>query len=171
MIGLALSLALAAQASIPEIDPAVTSSKPLSAPRAAAPSDNTCDEPVLLVMSGALSDPARAAAYARAIAASGLYQQLGGYELNGAKASDALAGSAPFFLQSVMRFPCRANALAFWNSKIQQDQLATLRGPAPAADIAAAIYPERPLREDLVGKVGDNSYSAAFGAAAVPGAR
>lgn len=171
MIGLALSLALTALASVPEIDPAVTPSKPLSAARSAAPSDDICDEPVLLVMSGPLADPARAAAYARAIAASGLYQQLGGYELNGAKASDALAGSAPFFLQSVMRFPCRANALAFWNNKIQQDQLATLRGTAPAADIAAAIYPERPLREDLIGKVGDNSYSAAFGAAAVPGAR
>lgn len=171
MIGLALSLALTAVASVPEIDPAVTPNKPLSAARSAAPSDDICDEPVLLVMSGPLADPARAPAYARAIAASGLYQQLGGYELNSANASDALAGSAPFFLQSVMRFPCRANALAFWASKVQQDQLATLRGPAPAADIAAAVYLELPLREDLVGKVGDNSYSAAFGAAAVPGAR
>lgn len=169
MIGLALSLALTALASVPEIDPAVTPSKPLSAARSAAPSDDICDEPVLLVMSGPLADPARAAAYARAIAASGLYQQLGGYELNGAKASDALAGSAPFFLQSVMRFPCRANALAFWNSKLQQDQLALLRGTSP--QLAAAIYPELPLRDDLVGKVGDNSYTAAFGAAPEPGAR
>ena len=42
---------------------------------------------------------------------------------------------------------------------------------ADAADLAAAIYPELPLREHLVGNVSDNGYIAAFSAAAVPGAR
>lgn len=171
MLGLALSLALTAQAGLPPIDAAATPSKPLSSARAGVPSDNTCDEPVLLVLSGPLSNAAGMDAYSRAVAASGLYQQLGGYVLNAPKASDALAGGAAVSLQSVLRFPCRANALAFWNSKLQQDQFALLRGAAPAADIAAAIYPELALRDDLIGKVGDNSYSAAFSAAAVPGAR
>ena len=165
MIGLALTLALTAQAGVPAIDPAVTPTKPLSAPRAAAPSDNLCDEPVLLIVS---APSAGWNAYRRAIATSGLYQQLGGYELNAAKASDGLAGDGAA-TQSIMRFPCRANALAFWNSKLQQDQLALLRGTSP--QLAAAIYPELPLRDDLVGKVGDNSYTAAFGAAPEPGAR
>ncbi len=171
MLGLALSLALTAQAGLPPIDAATTPSKPLNSARAVVPSDNTCDEPVFLVLSGPLSDAARMAAYSHALAGSGLYQQLGGYVLNSPTASDSLAGGSAVSFQSVLRFPCRANALAFWTSKVQQDQLALLRGTLPAADIAAAIYPELPLREDLVGKVGDNSYSAAFSAAAVPGAR
>ena len=171
MLGLALSLALTAQAGLPPIDAATTPSKPLNSVRAGVPSDNTCDEPVLLVLSGQLSDAAAMDAYSRALTSSGLYQRLGGYELNGPKATDALAGGGAVSLQSVLRFPCRANALAFWHSKLQQDQLALLRGTAQPADLAAAIYPELPLREDLVGKVGDNSYSAAFSAAAEPGAR
>lgn len=171
MLGLALSLALTAQAGLPPIDAAITPSKPLSSTRAGVPSDNTCDEPVLLVLSGPLSDTGRMTAYSRGIASSGLYQQLGGYVLNSPTPSDALAGGSAVSFQSVLRFPCRANALAFWNSKLQQDQFTLLRGTAPAADIAAAIYSELPLREDLVGKVGDNSYSAAFSAAAMPGAR
>ena len=171
MLGLALSLALTAQASLPQIDAATTPSKSLSSARAGVPSDNTCDEPVLLVLSGSPSDAARMDAYARAMAASGLYQQLGGYVLNAPKPTEALAGASAVSFQSVLRFPCRANALTFWNSKLQRDQFALLRGAAPAADIAAAIYPELALREDLVGKVGDNSYSTAFSAAAEPGPR
>lgn len=164
MLGLVLSLALAAQAGLPAIDPATTPAKPLASPRASAPSDSICDEPVLLVTSA----PAEGwDAYRRAISASGLYQQLGGYELNVAKTSDALVGDAAF-AQSIVRFPCRANALAFWTSKVQQDQFALLRGSRQAATLFAAIYPELPLRDDLVGKVGDNSYSAAFNAAPVP---
>lgn len=171
MLGLALSLAMTAQAGLPPIDAATTPSKPLRSARAGVPSDNTCDEPVLLVLSGPLSDATRMDAYSRAFAGSGLYQQLGGYVLNGPKATDALAGGSAVSFQSVLRFPCRANALAFWNSKLQQDQFTLLRGTAQPTDIAVAIYPELPLREDLVGKVGDNSYSAAFSAAAEPGAR
>ena len=43
MIGLAVWLALTAQASSPAIDPAVTPVKPLSAARAAAPLSDTFD--------------------------------------------------------------------------------------------------------------------------------
>lgn len=166
MIGLALWLAMAAQAGVPTVDPAVTAPKPLSTSRAAAPMDDTCDEPVLLVASGTLHDAARMQAYARAVAASGLYQELGGYELAGERPVDQLEGGAQ--IVTIVRFPCRANALAFWNSETYQTQLKALRFNPSAADLSVAIYPESPLRADMVGKVGDNSYSVSFNAAAVP---
>ena len=170
MIGTALWLGLAAQAGVPSIDAAVTPSKPLTAPRATAPLDDTCDEPVLLVAAGPVRDPARIEAYARAVAASGLYQQLGGYELTAPRAVDQLEGTAPA-AAFVIRFPCRANALAFWNSAAYQSQLKGLRSNPAAADLNVAIYPEVPLRPDMVGKVGDDSYSASFDAATVPQSR
>ena len=166
MIGLALWLAVAAQAGVPAIDPAETASKPLAAPRAAAPMDDTCDEPVLLVASGPVRDAARMQGYARAVAASGLYQQLGGYELATDRPVDTLEGAAQ--VTAIIRFPCRANALAFWNSQTYQTQLRALRSNPAAADLSVAIYPEAPLRPDMVGKVGDSTYSASFNAVAVP---
>lgn len=167
MIGLALWLAFTAQAGVPAIDTAVTPTKPLTAGRAAAPLDDTCDEPVLLVVSGAVRDAARMQAYAKAVAASGLYQQLGGYELAAARPVDLLEGSAQL-TTVVVRFPCRANALAFWHSQTYQGQLKALRLNPAAADLTVAIYPEAALRPDMVGKLGDNTYSASFDAAVVP---
>ena len=169
MLGLVLSLAMAAQAGIPPIDAATTPTKPLSAPRAAAPSEDTCDEPVLLVVSGPVRDAARMEAYARAVASSGLYQQLGGYDLTAPRAIDQLEG-APGGAQfaSVTRFPCRANALAFWNSTTYQTQLKGLRSGPAAADLFVAIYPELALRSDLTGKVGEAEYSGSFDPSAVP---
>ena len=169
MIGLAVWLALTAQAGVPAIDPTVTPVKPLAAARAAAPLDDTCDEPVLLITFGPVRDAARMEAYAKAIAASGLYQQLGGYELAAARPLDVLEGSAAAsFVSTVVRFPCRANAVAFWNSRTYQEQLKALRTNQAASDLVVAIYAEAPLRADLIGRVGDNSYSASFDTAAVP---
>ena len=169
MIGLAVWLTLVAQTSGPAIDPTVTPVKPLSAARAAAPLGDTCDEPVLLVATGQVRDAARMEAYTKAVAASGLYQQLGGYELAAARPLDVLEGnSAGGFVNVVVRFPCRANALTFWNSRTYQEQLKALRTNPAASELLVAIYAEAPLRADLVGKVGDDSYSASFDAAAVP---
>ena len=169
MIGLAIWLALTAQASVPAIDPTITPVKPLAAARAVAPLDDTCDEPVLLIAFGPVRDAARMDAYAKAIATSGLYQRLGGYELAAARPLQLLEGNtAAGFVNVVVRFPCRANALAFWNSKTYQEQLKTLRTNPAASELMVAIYAEAPLRDDLVGKVGDNSYAASFDAAAVP---
>ena len=166
MIGLAFWLALTAQAGVPAIDTTVTPSKPLTAGRAAAPMDDTCDEPVLLVVSGPVRDGARMQTYSRAVTASGLYQQLGGYALAADRPVDVLAGNAQL-TTVVVRFPCRANALAFWNSQAYQGQLKALRSAPAAADLTVAIYPEAALRPDMVGKVGDNTYTAAFDASAV----
>ena len=169
MIGLAIWLALSAQASVPVMDPAVTPSKSLATGRAAAPLDDTCDEPVLLVATGPVRDAARMAAYVKAVQASGLYQQLGGYELAGAQPLDVLEGNpSNGIVTSIVRFPCRTNALAFWNSKTYQEQLKGLRSNPAASDVVVAIYPEAALRADMVGKVGDNSYTASFDAGSVP---
>ena len=169
MIGLAVWLVLTAQAGIPAVDSTITPVKPLAATRAGAPLDDTCDEPVLLVISGPVRDSARMEAYGKAVAASGLYQQLGGYELGTARPLDVLEGNgSASFVNVVVRFPCRANAVAFWNSRTYQEQLKTLRTNPAASELVVAIYSEAPVRADMVGKVGDDSYSASFDAAAVP---
>jgi hypothetical protein len=147
MLALALTLALAA----PAIDTAVTPSKSLAAPRASAPVDDTCDEPVLLVISAPAIDSAK-------LAAGSILPQLGGYQLTGPKPLDVLEGAPAAPSAIILRFPCRANALAFWSA----------RSPDVAqAGMTAAIYPQVPLREDMVGKVGDDGYSASFGSAAI----
>jgi hypothetical protein len=148
MLALALTLAMAAPAGAPAIDPVVTPSKSLAVPRARAPADDTCDEPVLLVITGPVADSS-------AIANGGQLPQLGGYVLVGAKPLDVLAGAPGGPSVAVLRFPCRANAINFWNAK----------GPG-SPGMTAAIYPQTPLRADMVGKVGDDSYSATFGSAA-----
>ena len=66
-----------------------------------------------------------------------------------------------------IRFPCMANARAFWNSRAYQEQIRPLRLNPPAGDYIVTVYPEAPLRDDLVGKVGENHYSADFPAGGV----
>lgn len=151
------------------VDPAVTRDRPLDAPRAAAPSASTCDQPVIMVVAGPTRDRARMQAYGKAIAESRLYQQLGGYYLNAPQALASFEGSPPAGYTTLMvRFPCLENARAFWNSEAYQQQILPLRQNPSAGDYLVTVYPEAPLRDDLVGKVGDNGYRAEFDAAAVP---
>jgi uncharacterized protein (DUF1330 family) len=151
------------------VDPVVTEAKPLEAPRAAAPSSSTCDQPVIMVVAGPTKDRARMLAYGRAIADSGLYKQLGGYYLNAPQAVGQFEGSPPAgYTTLIVRFPCLENARAFWNSEVYQQQILPLRQNPSAGDYFVTVYPEVPLRDDLVGKVGDNGYRAEFEAAAVP---
>lgn len=146
-----------------QVDPAATPLKPLAAPRATAPSASTCDQPVIMVISGPTHDRARMLAYGKAIADSGLYKQLGGYYINLAYPQEIFEGEAPKgYVNLLVRFPCMANARAFWNSKVYQEQIKPLRLNPSAGDYIVTVYPEAPLREDLVGKVGDNGYSAEF---------
>jgi uncharacterized protein (DUF1330 family) len=163
-MNLLLLLLLAAQ-----VDPATTPLKPLAAPRANAPSASTCDQPVIMVVSGPTHDRVRMLAYGKAIADSGLYKQLGGYYINLAYPQEIFEGEAPKgYGNLIVRFPCMANARAFWNSKVYQEQIKPLRLNPSAGDYVVAVYTEAPLHEDLVGKVGDNSYSAEFPAEGIP---
>ncbi len=156
-------------------DPAATPLRSLAAPRASAPSASTCDQPVIMVVSGPTHDRARMLAYGKAIADSGLYRQLGGYYVNFAFPQEIFEGNAPDgYVNLIVRFPCIANARAFWNSRVYQEQIKPLRLNPSAGDYIVAVYPEASLREDLVGKVGDDSYRADFpagGIAQVAGAR
>lgn len=159
------ALLLLAQA----VDPATTPARPLAAPRAAAPSASTCDAPVIMVVAGPTRDRARMLAYGQAIADSKLYHQLGGYYLNQPRAVAQFEGeSPPGYTTLMVRFPCLENAQAFWNSEVYQQQILPLRQNPSAGDYFVTVYPEAPLRDDLVGKVGDNGYRAEFDASQVP---
>ncbi|MEM8726634.1 MAG: hypothetical protein AAGE86_14045, partial [Pseudomonadota bacterium] len=59
------------------------------------------------------------------------------------------------------------NARAFWYSKTYQETILPLRQDPSAGDYSVRVYPEAPLRDDMIGKVGDNAYSADFPAAGV----
>lgn len=147
---------------------ATTPPRPLAAPRAQPPSASTCDQPVIMVVSGPTHDRGRMLAYGKAIADSGLYRQLGGYYINLAFPQDVFEGSPPpGYTNLIVRFPCMANARAFWNSRTYQEQIRPLRLDPPAGDYIVTVYREAPLREDLVGKVGDDGYSADFPAAGI----
>ncbi len=167
MIAAALMM-IAAQAAPVAVDSAVTPVRPLVRAPALAPSGSTCDEPVIMVVSGPTLDRTRMIAYGKAIADSGLYRQLGGYYINLAFPETIFEGNAPAgYVNLIVRFPCMANARAFWNSKVYQEQIKPLRLNPSAGDYIVAVYPEAPLRADLVGKVGDDAYSAEFGAAGI----
>jgi uncharacterized protein (DUF1330 family) len=137
----------------------------LLAAAAAAPAPEVCDnKPVYMIVSGITHDRARMQAYAQAIADSKLYQKLGGYYINSPLPVAAFEGEPPKgFATLIVRFPCLANAKAFWNSKIYQEKIKPLRLNPSAGDYSVRVYPEIPARADMAGKVGDNGYKAEFG--------
>lgn len=140
----------------------------LAAAGAAAP--EICDnQPVLMVVAGPTHDRARMLAYGKAIADSRLYQKLGGYYVNLPRPLATFEGEPPTgYTTLIVRFPCFANARAFWNSREYQEKIKPLRLNPSAGDYVVTVYPEAPVREDMVGKVGDAAYQAAFDAAGVP---
>lgn len=128
----------------------------------------TCEKPVLMVVTGTTHDRARMLAYARAIAASELYQQLGGYYVNiPAPVANFEGHAEPGHTTLIVRFPCLENARAFWYSRTYQQHIRPLRLDPSAGDYIVRVYPEAALREDLVGKVGDGGYFAQFDASAI----
>ena len=138
----------------------------LAAPAAAPPPP--CNKPVYMVVAGPTHDRTRMQAYAKAIFDSGLYQQLGGYYINAPVPVAVFEGLPPPTQATlIVRFPCLANARAFWYSKTYQDRVKPLRLNPPAGDYTVTVYAEIPLRADMAGKVGAADYRAPFGAAAV----
>lgn len=137
----------------------------LQAAPAAPPVEACNDKPVLMVVSGPTHDRARMLAYARAIAASGLYQRLGGYYINGPAPLATFEGDAPAgYTNLIVRFPCLANARAFWMSKEYQERIKPLRLNPSAGDYIVTVYPEAPVRADMADAVGDNAYRRHFSA-------
>jgi uncharacterized protein (DUF1330 family) len=136
--------------------------------QAAAAPPPACDKPVIMVVAGPTLDRARMMAYGKAIADSGLYQRLGGYYINVPAPVATFEGAPPKGYTTLMvRFPCLANAKAFWNSKQYQEKIKPLRLNPSAGDYVVTVYPEAPVRADMAGKVAPGGYTAPFSAEGV----
>lgn len=132
------------------------------------PPQSTCDAPVYMVVEGRTFDRDRMLAYGRAIAESRLYEKLGGYYVTLPRPVEVFEGEvAPDYVNLTVRFPCIENARAFWNSRTYREEILPLRQDPPAGDYTVAIYAEAPLRQDMVGKVGDNRFTADFAGAGI----
>ena len=132
------------------------------------PPQSTCDQPVVMVVTGTTLDRERMLAYGKAIADSKLYEKLGGYYVNIPVPVAHFEGDAEDgHVTLIVRFPCLENARAFWNSRVYQEEILPLRLDPSAGDYIVRVYPEAPLREDMVGKVGDDGYRADFNAAGI----
>jgi len=161
MKGLLSSLAIAALASAPVMAQSDDA-------RALPPPQSTCDQPVIMVVTGLTLDRERMGQYARAIAESKIYEELGGYYLNIPRTLEIFEGTEdPFHTTLNVRFPCIENARAFWYSKTYQENILPLRLDPSAGDYSVRVYPEAPLREDMIGKVNENPYLAEFDASGV----
>ncbi|MEM7702326.1 MAG: DUF1330 domain-containing protein [Pseudomonadota bacterium] len=134
------------------------------------PPASTCDTPVLMVIEGRTLDRARMGQYAAAIAKSEIYQKLGGYYVNVPRPLEVFEGDVePEYVNLTVRFPCIENARAFWNSRVYQDEIIDIRRkPTSAGDYTVTIYAEAPLREDMVGKVGEARFTHDFSNPDVP---
>ncbi|MEE4154774.1 MAG: DUF1330 domain-containing protein [Erythrobacter sp.] len=134
-------------------------------PRIAAPppTPSTCDKPVFMVVEGRTLDRARMGQYAKAIAESELYQKLGGYYVTLPRPLEVFEGEvAADYVNLTVRFPCIENARAFWNSRVYQEEIRPIRLNPSAGDYTVTIYAEAPLREDMIGKVGDARFTSDF---------
>jgi len=127
------------------------------------PPQSTCDAPVYMVVEGRTFDRDRMIAYGKAIAESRLYEELGGYYVTVPRPLEVFEGEvAPDYVNLTVRFPCIENARAFWNSRVYREEILPIRQNPPAGDYTVTIYAEAPLREDMVGQVGDDRFTADF---------
>lgn len=144
----------------------------LMAQAAAASADQkaeACDKPVYMVVEGRTLDRERMLAYGKAIAESEVYQRLGGYYVNVPRPVAVFEGEVPpDYVNLTVRFPCLANARAFWNSKVYRETILPLRQNPPAGDYTVTVYAELPLRPDMVGRVEAGRYLADFSGASEP---
>jgi uncharacterized protein (DUF1330 family)/quercetin dioxygenase-like cupin family protein len=134
-----------------------------------------CDNrPVYMVVAGPTRDRERMLAYGKAIADSRLYEQLGGYYVNVPAPLATFEGTPPKGMATlIVRFPCLANARAFWYSKTYQETIVPLRQNPSAGDYVVTVYPEAALPPYMTGRVGDAAYvtdPAAGGTTATSGA-
>jgi uncharacterized protein (DUF1330 family) len=121
--------------------------------------------PVMMVVAGPTHDAERMRAYGRAIFDSGLYRQLGGYYLNVPRPLAVFEGApAANHTTLIVRFPCLANARAFWNSRVYQEEIRPLRLDPSAGDYLVTVYAETPVPPQMEGKATNGAYLATFSA-------
>lgn len=127
------------------------------------PPQSTCDQPVFMVVAGETLDRARMGKYARAIATSKIYEKLGGYYVNNPRPVAVFEGDpAPNEVVLIVRFPCLANAKAFWNSKVYQEEILPIRLNPSAGDYIVSVYAETAMPEYMVGHVQQNQFTKDF---------
>lgn len=142
-----------------------------TAPEAAAPAPapEPCDKPVYMVVEGRTRDRARMMAYGKALAESEIYQRLGGYYITLPQPVAVFEGDVPKdYVNLTVRFPCLANARAFWNSRVYQETILPLRQNPAAGDYTVTVYAEAPLRADMAGRVEAGRFLADFSQAREP---
>jgi uncharacterized protein (DUF1330 family) len=99
------------------------------------------------------------AAYTKALLASGLYAKLGGYYINFPQPLETFEGELPAGHASlIVRFPCLANARAFWNSPTYQKTIRPMRLHPSAGDYTVAVYPEAPPPPYMSGRIERGGY-------------
>lgn len=138
-----------------------------------APDPERCDgRPVLMIVSGPTLDRERMAAYARAIADSRLYDRLGGYYLNAPRALEVFEGQPPANMTTlVVRFPCLANARAFWLSREYQEIIRPMRLNPTGGDYLVTVHLEAEIPARMAGAVEPGRYRKDFDAGTVERAR
>ena len=128
-----------------------------------APAPETCDKPVYMVVAGRTLDRERMLAYGKALAESEIYQRLGGYYITLPQPVAVFEGDVPpDYVNLTVRFPCLANARAFWNSRVYQETILPLRQNPAAGDYTVTVYAEMPLRPDMAGRVETGRFLADF---------
>lgn len=116
--------------------------------------------PVYMVIAGETRDRARMAQYSRALAASGLYERLGGYYVNTPRPVAVFEGPVPDdFVTLVVRFPSLDAAQQFWNSPQYQNDVKPLRLNPSAGDYSVTVYEEADLPSYMKGRVHSGSYT------------
>jgi uncharacterized protein (DUF1330 family) len=98
-------------------------------------SGTTEETAVYMVVSGSVTDPARMAVYAAALAASGLYQQHGGHYIAVGKAIADFENWPMGKSCVIAEFPSRAAAEAFWWSDTYQNSVKPLRAGAGTFEV------------------------------------
>jgi uncharacterized protein (DUF1330 family) len=79
--------------------------------------DNSCVDPVRMLVYGEVYDRTKLGAYGRALAQSGLYPRVNGYYEATTPALEVFEGEPPEGRGVILaRFPCLAKAREFWNS-------------------------------------------------------
>ena len=96
------------------------------------------EKPAYLLVTARVTDGARMAAYARALAESGLYARHGGHYLFIGKAARPLEDWPEGASVVCAHFPSRAAAEAFWFDAQDQDEVKPLR--AGAGEFHVAIF-------------------------------
>lgn len=115
--------------------------------------------PVYMVVSGLSLDGKRMGAYARALAASGLYPKNLGYYVGAIKPLEVFEGKVPGNHGLVIaRFPSLDAARSFWYSEEYQKQIKPIRENPPAGTYTVAVYKQAELPDYMKNKVGLDTY-------------